>query len=201
MAEVTVIFGCMFSGKSSLLLDIIREYKVLGRRILALSHIRDNRYCTDSISTHNRVMYPCTKVDSLAFLRDTDLSQTDLLVIEEGQFFEDIHQVVQEIADTYMNLRIVIATLDLDFNRDPWKSVENLILSANIKIHTTAICKDCNINARTASYTHLKDKSGVVTGAETGNVIVGSDDLYEALCRKHYLEKNVPPKNELEGTQ
>lgn len=197
MAEVTVIFGCMFSGKSSRLLDIIREGQVLSRRILAISHTSDDRYCTDSISTHNRVMYPCKKASSLAFLRDTDLTQTDLLVIEEGQFFEDIHPVVQEIADRYVGLKIVIATLDLDFNRDPWKSVENLILSANIKIPTNAICKDCNINTRTASYTHLKDRTGVAAG----NVIVGSSDLYEALCRKHYLEKNPPPKNELNGTQ
>lgn len=198
MAEITVIFGCMFSGKSSRLLDIIREHKVLGRRILAVSHTRDNRYSSGSISTHNREMYPCTKASSLAFLRDTDLSQTDLLVIEEGQFFEDLSRVILEIADKYIGLKIAVATLDLDFNREIWPNVSDLILLADIKIHTRALCIDCNNGLRIASFTHLKNDVSKPTGS--GNVLVGSDDMYSALCRKHYLEKTRKNENADSGS-
>lgn len=202
MSEITVIFGCMFSGKSSHLLRIIKEHIVLSRSIFAVSHVLDDRYSQTPvteddmsiISTHDKAQYPCIAASSLGFLLDKDLLDTDLLIIEEGQFFNDIRGVVLALAAKYTHLKIVIATLDLNYNCEPWDSVAKLILEADVKIHARAICKDCNTGTGNAAFSHLKSNTQAGKPNEskpTESILVGNSDLYEALCRKHYLQKNA----------
>jgi len=209
MSEVTIIFGCMFSGKSDLLLNIIKDHIVLSRRIFAVTSVLDDRYSktpiTDNdksfITTHDQAKYPCTAAGTLAFLLEKDLTEIDLLVIEEGQFFDDIRDTVLTLAGRYTHLKIVIATLDLNYDREPWESVKQLILEADVKIHRRAICKDCNNGVRNAAFSHLKSNTNMGTTASApveesttqshAKVLVGESDLYEPLCRKHYLQKNA----------
>jgi len=39
-----VIMGCMFSGKSTELINRIRKHKIIGSRMMAVNHISDTRY-------------------------------------------------------------------------------------------------------------------------------------------------------------
>ena len=54
MGSITLIIGCMFSGKSTEIMRLIKRYKILKKQILIINHVSDQRYATSSISTHDQ---------------------------------------------------------------------------------------------------------------------------------------------------
>jgi len=61
MAETTqygsieIIFGPMFSGKSTELVRMVKRYSIAQKKCLIINYYKDERYSNDSvISTHDR---------------------------------------------------------------------------------------------------------------------------------------------------
>jgi len=52
--SIQLIYGPMFSGKSSELLRRIRRNTVAKRRCLVIKYSKDTRYSTDNLATHDR---------------------------------------------------------------------------------------------------------------------------------------------------
>ena len=55
--EIQVIYGPMFSGKSTELLRRIRRYTAANKQCLVLKYHLDTRYDVDNLSTHD--LYVC----------------------------------------------------------------------------------------------------------------------------------------------
>ena len=65
MGELEVILGPMFSGKTTRLLELYRQYNGIVPTIM-INHCSDNRYGeTTHVFSHNKDNVPCISVSSL----------------------------------------------------------------------------------------------------------------------------------------
>ena len=91
--KLELITGSMFSGKSTELIRQISRYKIAGRKVLTVSHSSDDRYGEDLISTHSgsniKPDYMLSLLEKI-FEFDKYKYESDVIFIEEGQFFPDI---------------------------------------------------------------------------------------------------------------
>ena len=180
-----IIMGPMFSGKSSELIKIAKRNKVIGRHIIGIKHVIDNRYSSEeTILNHDKNKMPADSVfiiNSLDDIRKVDIDEYDnpIIIIEELQFYQNTFNNVIKFVEEW-GLEVICAGLDGDYRRKPFGDVLQLIPYANKITKLTALCGKC------ADGTEAYFTKRVASSEET--ILVGSGDKYEAVCRKHYLE-------------
>ena len=64
-AYLEVILGCMFSGKSTRLVEIYKQCQFCNISVAVINHSLDNRYDDELLSTHDQIKIPCIKTDKL----------------------------------------------------------------------------------------------------------------------------------------
>ncbi|NCQ35878.1 thymidine kinase [bacterium] len=172
---IEVICGPMFSGKSEELIKRTRRAQIARRRVQIFKHGIDARYDATDIVSHSQQKMPgiaLTRVEDIIDLVD---DRTELVAIDEGQFF-DGHLV--EVANKLANLgkRVIIAGLDLDYRGLPFGPMPQLICSSEYVTKQLAICMTCGDPANfTQRLTGAKDQ-----------IVVGASETYEARCRRHF---------------
>ena len=177
-----LIIGPMYAGKSTELIRIINRYKCLNKNIVIINHTFNNRYGSVGLTTHNK-----QNVDNcviLSMLKDLELQKNifekaEVIIIEELQFFTDAFDTIISWCDIHKK-SVVAAGLDGDFMRNPFGDVLRLIPHAEKITKLTALCKKCG-DGTCAPFTKRTTK-------DTDKTIIGSDDVYEAVCRTHFLE-------------
>ena len=178
--RIEIIIGCMFSGKSTEIIKIMKRYRILNKKILAISHSIDTRYNknTPQIITHDKISYDCIHLKELNSLKNTSsYKESDLVVIEEAQFFPDLYNFVINAADID-NKTIVVAGLDGDYKKDPFGDILKLIPHSEKVTKLEALCLKCG-DGTPAHFT----KRIVEDDNQT---LVGSNESYIAVCRKHF---------------
>ena len=174
-----LIIGPMYAGKSTELIRIINRYKCLNKRIIVINHILNNRYGSVSLTTHNREKIDsCIILENLGDLDKELLNNTDVIIIEELQFFKDAYDIVIDLCDNYCKT-IIAAGLDGDYLRKPFGDVLKLIPHADKITKLSALCKKCG-DGTFAHFTKRITNNNELT-------LIGSDNIYEAVCRNHYL--------------
>lgn len=179
--HLTVIIGSMFSGKSTEIIRLINRFKVLNKKIIAINHSLDDRYDGDNakIITHDKVKMNCLKLESLMpFSLTEEYKEAEVIVIEEGQFFADLFDFVVKSIDIE-GKRVIVAGLDGDYLRRPFGDMLRIIPYAEEVKKLEALCLMCN----DGTAAHFTKRIGVSEKRD----LVGSNDKYIAVCRKHYL--------------
>jgi thymidine kinase len=178
-----LIIGPMYAGKSTELLRVINKYKILNKNIIVINHIINNRYGSTKLITHDKKEYnDCLILENLSYLEKNykDIfTSCDVIIIEELQFFKDAYDNIVKWLDID-NKIVVAAGLDGDFMRKPFGDVLKLIPHANKVFKLNALCTKC-CNGTKAEFTKRIINNNEIT-------MVGSNDMYIAVCRKHYLE-------------
>lgn len=179
MGSITLIIGCMFSGKSTEIMRLIKRYKVLKKQILIINHITDQRYATNSISTHDQQKIECEMVASLLPLKQTEkYRESEVIVVEEAQFFTDLFNFATIAADND-NKIVIVAGLSGDFNRNPFGDIQRLIPHAENITKLSALCVKCGDGTQA----HFSKRIDTTNKNQT---LVGTTSEYIAVCRKHY---------------
>jgi thymidine kinase len=104
----------------------------------------------------------------------------DLVIIEEGQFFPDLYDIVLRLVEVNQK-RVVVVGLDGDSDRKPFGQILDLIPLADTVTKLTALCKRCNDGT-------VGLFSGFLSLKKDKQVCVGGTETYEPMCRRHYLE-------------
>lgn len=179
--RIELIIGCMYSGKTTEILRRIQMYMTLNKPIAIFTHAKDNRYAeSGNIVTHNHASISAIPLSSLADIRDLDVyKKSEVVFIEEGQFFDDLFETVT-IAANKDNKLVIVSGLDGDFMLNPFEQIVRLIPHAENVKKFNALCKKCG-DGTPASFSKR-----IINSQE--REIVGSDGIYEAVCRKHYSE-------------
>ncbi|KAL1442935.1 hypothetical protein MTO96_046177 [Rhipicephalus appendiculatus] len=112
--QIQLIIGPMFSGKTTELMRRLKRYEVANHKCLIVKYAGDTRYDDENISTHDRQAMAAVKATSLSNLKST-LSDFRVIGIDEGQFFPDIVDFAEYMADT--GKVVVIAALDGTYQR------------------------------------------------------------------------------------
>ena len=183
MAFLNLIIGPMFAGKSTELIRISNNYKVINKVILPINHPINKRYGSKQITTHNdNILDECIIVDKLIDVEQkyaNAFKEADVILIEELQFFKDAYDIIIKWVEED-NKTVIAAGLDGDANRKPFGDVLKLIPYANTVKKLSALCKRCGDG--TPAHFSKKIKKN------DKQVEVGTSDIYEAVCRKHYLQ-------------
>jgi thymidine kinase len=172
-----IIIGPMFSGKSTEIIRKIRLLRLIDNKILVIKPLIDNRYLTDKITSHNYESVDCIVVNNLSEIDENIIKNLDAIVIDEGQFFNDLFCIVKKWLNTY-NIKIIIAGLDGDFQQNPIGEILKLIPLSNKCIKLNSLCNICKDGTK-APFSFRLDES-------KSSILVGGSDKYIPLCRKHY---------------
>ena len=178
---LTVIYGPMFSGKTEYLLKVAEELTGAGKAFLILKPAMDNRYSEEEeIISHNGLSARCELVEESNFDQAlAKLSEVAGVLVDEAQFFRSASLVefIGEAADR-LGKEVVVTGLNLDYRREPFGAMAELIERADETVKLTGKCYQAGCGAE-AEYT-------VRTVLEDKQVVVGASEMYAAACEKHY---------------
>jgi thymidine kinase len=170
---IEVITGSMFSGKSEELIRRLRRAQIARQKVQIFKPAIDNRYDEAHITSHSEMRIPSENVTSSRELLERVLSETEVVGIDEGQFFDpELPAVCNTIAD--QGKRVIVAGLDQDYLGKPFEPMPQLLAIAEYITKTLAICMVCGAPAN-----HTQR---LVASHE--RVLVGAQGTYEARCRQ-----------------
>jgi len=169
---IEVIVGSMFSGKSEELIRRLRRAQIARQKVQIFKPAIDNRYADDHIVSHSEMRIASRSVhSSRALLQQVD-DDTEVVGIDEGQFFDlDLPAVCNELADR--GKRVIVAGLDQDYLGKPFEPIPQLLAIAEYITKTLAICVVCG---NPANHTQR-------LVASQDRVLLGAQGMYEARCR------------------
>ena len=169
---IEVICGSMFSGKTEELIRRIHRTEYAKQKVQVFKPQIDNRYDNNHIVSHNKTKAPSQLVQKAEEIMELVKEDTEVVAIDEVQFFGDeIVDVCNKLAD--MGKRVIVAGLDQDYQGKPFGPVPKLLAIAEYIEKFLAICVKCGNPAnRTQRLTKDKD-----------TIIVGASGIYEARCR------------------
>ena len=177
----------MFSGKTEELIRRLRRALYARQPVQIFKPKIDNRYDEISIVSHSRQSLVAEPVGSAGEILERVQPGAEVVGIDEAQFFDRaLVDVVQALASD--KRRVVVAGLDLDFMAVPFEPMPELMAVAEFVTKTLAICVVCgNPAGRSQRLTR-----------HSRRVVVGSNENYEARCRKcHSTQPCVPAQGPL----
>src|SRR3981081_3097354 len=111
---IEVIAGSMFSGKSEELIRRLRRAKIARQRVQVFKPEIDKRFSQDHIVSHSEMTHESANVRTAADVRANIQPDTEVVGIDEAQFFDnDLIKVVNELAE--QGMRVIVAGLDQDY--------------------------------------------------------------------------------------
>ena len=133
----------MFSGKSTELIRRLQRFKIARYNCLIVKYAKDKRYTEeDSIATHDKQMLQAVSATSLNELKSRySIDEYDVIGIDEGQFFPDIVEFAEAMAD--IGKTVIVAALDGTYQRKGFASILELVPLAEHVIKLTAVCMIC----------------------------------------------------------
>lgn len=184
---IEVIVGSMFSGKSEELIRRVRRAQIARQRVQIFKPAVDVRFSDDHIVSHSELRIEAEPAASAADLLARVLPDTEVVGVDEGQFFDAaLPAACGELADR--GVRVIVAGLDQDYLGRPFEPMPHLLAIAEYITKTRAICMVCGNPANhTQRLVHSADR-----------VLLGAHGTYEARCRRCFdptlsRQDAVPP--------
>src|SRR5688572_18088023 len=162
----------MFSGKSEELIRRLRRAQIARQKVQIFKPALDTRYSEDHIVSHSEMRIPSCAVRTARELLDRVAPETEVVGIDEGQFFDlELPAICDTLAD--QGKRVIVAGLDKDYLGKPFEPMPQLLAIAEYITKTLAICMVCG---NPANHTQR-------LVASEDRVLVGAQGMYEARCR------------------
>ncbi|MDQ3220791.1 MAG: thymidine kinase [Acidobacteriota bacterium] len=172
----------MFSGKSEELIRRLNRARIARQKVQVFKPMIDARYSQEEIASHSGQKHISIPVTTAAELMKKIEPDTQVIGIDEGQFFDmELIEAVNELANA--GKRVIIAGLDQDYTGKPFEPMPQLLSTAEYITKIHAICVKCGA---TANYTQRTVESEQL-------VEVGAADKYEARCRKCFIPHSDAP--------
>ena len=170
---IEVVTGSMFSGKSEELIRRVRRAQIARQRVQIFKPQVDDRYASDHIVSHSEMKEPSLVVKCAQEILQRVDDRTEVVGIDEGQFFDaGLVAVANTLADR--GVRVIVAGLDQDYMGRPFEPMPQILAVAEYVDKILAICMQCGAPAnRTQRLTSATDR-----------VVVGGSEEYEARCRR-----------------
>jgi thymidine kinase len=169
---IEVIAGSMFSGKSEELIRRLRRAQIARQKVQIFKPLIDDRFSEDHIVSHSDMRIASRNVRSSDELLQMVDDDTEVVGVDEGQFFDaNLPAAVTSLANA--GKRVIVAGLDQDYLGRPFEPMPQLLAIAEYITKTLAICVVCG---QPANHTQR-------LVASSDRVLVGATGMYEARCR------------------
>ncbi|MBQ6489968.1 MAG: thymidine kinase [Solobacterium sp.] len=182
MAKLYFYYGAMGSSKTANALMAEYNYTERGQKALLAKTSIDTRDGVNIIRSRIGLQKECILLDAICEMSDEELKAYDAIIVDEIQFAkrEQIDFLAHIVDD--LNVPVLCYGLRSDFQLNLFEGSERLLAIADELKEVKTVCwcgKKATCNAR-------YNKHGIVrSGAQ---VMLGANDDYIALCRKHFLE-------------
>jgi thymidine kinase len=171
-----IFVGPMYSGKTSKLLEIYKQYQFCNIPIEVINYSEDTRYHETMLSSHDKVMIPCIQTLEIAnVINHEKIQKAEVILINEGQFFQDLVPCVSKLLD--QKKKVYVSGLDSDFERKKFGYLLDLIPTCDkvTKFHSfCSLCRDGTAAIFSLRLTQEKEQK-----------VIGSDN-YIPVCRYCY---------------
>jgi thymidine kinase len=176
---IELICGSMFSGKTEELIRRVKRAQIARKKAQVFKPSIDRRYSVEHVASHDGVRAQAISVHTPAEIADLLDPDTEVVAIDEVQFFD---LTVVDLCETlaYRGKRVIVAGLDMDFRGESFGPIPELMARAEHVDKLQAICVRCGapasrtqrlIDGRPASY-------------HDPVILVGATEAYEARCRQ-----------------
>jgi thymidine kinase len=170
---IEVICGSMFSGKSEELIRRLRRAQIARQKVQIFKPKFDKRFSEDEIVSHSEMRIQSRNIGSSSDLLAMVDDNTEVVGIDEGQFFDtDLPSVCNTLASR--GKRVIVAGLDQDYLGKPFDPMPQLLAIAEYITKTLAICMVCG---NPANHTQR-----LVVSSD--RLLLGAQGTYEARCRR-----------------
>jgi thymidine kinase len=193
MAQLYYRYSTMNAGKSIELIKVAYNYEERGKRVLVLVPSVDDRYgegvvCSRiGISREAIVVNDDTNLLKL-FMEENAKQKIDCVLVDECQFLKKHH--VQELVEIVDSCETPVLTYGLknDFRNELFEGSYYMLVYADKIEEIKTICW-CGRKATMVA--RIVDGKFVKTGEQ---IVIGGNDMYVSLCRKHYNDGRVGDK-------
>lgn len=188
MAKLYFRYGVMGSSKSANALMVRYNYEERGQSALMVKPALDQREGERVVNSRIGLQYRCIWFEELEQMAREDIQKHQCVIVDEAQFLTHAQvDYLTEIVDD-MSVPVICYGLRADFSGRLFPGSEALLACADIIEEVKTICwcgKKAICNARF-------DANGVVL-KEGEQVVLGANDCYIGLCRRHWKEGNLGP--------
>lgn len=182
MAKLYFRYGAMGSSKTANAIMVQYNYHERGQKALMLKPKLETRDGEKTVRSRSGLSAPCEYVEDLDTI---DVSAYDCLIVDEAQFLTkaQVERLVR-IVDG-QNVPVIAYGLRADFRGNLFEGSMWLLAWADAieEIKTVCWCgRKATCNAR------IHDGRVVKDGQQ---ILLGGNESYVSLCRKHWREGNV----------
>ena len=192
MAQLYYRYSTMNAGKSIDLIKVAYNYEERGQTVMCLIPAVDDRYGVGVITSRIGVQREATAVGDDTnilelFMKENERHHIDCVLVDECQFLKKHHvQELVEIVDS-CNTPVICYGLKNDFRNELFEGSYYMLAYADKIEEIKTICW-CGRKATMVA--RVVDGKIVKSGDQ---IVVGGNDLYVSLCRKHYNDGRLGP--------
>lgn len=186
MAKLYFRYGVMGSSKTANALMVRYNYEERGQDALLVKPAIDQRDGARFVASRAGLSHPCIYFSELREMSPEAFEKYACVIVDEAQFLspEEVGYLTHLVDD--LGVPVICYGLRADFRGDLFPGSAALLATADIIEEIKTICwcgRKATCNARF-------DENGVVL-KEGAQVVLGANDRYIGLCRKHWKEGNL----------
>lgn len=192
MAKLYFYYSAMNAGKTTTLLQSSYNYHERGMETLLFTPAMDDRYAAGKIASRIGLAKDAISFDpSFNFFDYIENAQKTLpklkcILIDEAQFMtkEQVLQLTQVV--DHLKLPVLTYGLRTDFLGEAFEGSRYLLSWADELIEIKTIC---HCGSKAIMNARFDDQGRITRQGE--QFVIGGNDRYIALCRKHYAAGDV----------
>ncbi|MDD2217171.1 MAG: thymidine kinase [Eubacteriales bacterium] len=192
MAQLYYRYSTMNAGKSIEVIKVAYNYEERGKNVLTLVPSVDSRYGVGIITSRIGVQREAIIVEDDTnilelFMKENTVKKVDCVLVDECQFLKRHHvSELAEIVDSF-NVPVLAYGLKNDFRNELFEGSYYMLVYADKIEEIKTICW-CGRKATMVA--RIVDGKFVKHGEQ---IMVGGNDMYVSLCRKHYNDGRLEP--------
>lgn len=182
MAKLYFRYGAMGSSKTANAIMVHYNYMEMGQKALMVKPLAEQRDGEARVASRSGLSCPCIYMEDLT---DALAKQYNCIIVDEAQFMpkEQVQRLVHIVDD--LNVPVIAYGLRADFRGELFPASAALLACADTIEEVKTVCW-CG---RKATFnTRIADGKVVKEGEQ---VMMGGNESYTSLCRKHWAEGNL----------
>ena len=189
MAKLYFRYGAMGSSKTANALMVEYNYMERGKQALLVKPRLDTRDGDRIIRSRMGLEKAGILLEELTEMTDSQIRAYDCIIVDEAQFAvkSQIEFLVHIVDD--LDIPVICYGLRTDFRREFFEGSLWLMAWADKIEEVKTVCwcgKAATCNAR------IGEDGTIIHAGE--QIVMGGNDSYTALCRRHHREGNLGPR-------
>ena len=188
MAKLHFFYSTMNAGKSTALLQSNHNYKESNlKTILFLPKdiaVKSNNKIVSRIGLEADAISINKDFNFFKYIKDNNHDDISCVFVDEVQFLEKNQiQQLSKVADE-LNIPVMCYGIRTDFQGKLFDGSSELLAIADNLNELKTICSECDKKA--TMVVRLDSEGKVILKGQ--KVLVGGNDIYKTVCRKHFRE-------------